>query len=159
MCAGCASSLVACPLEQIKARLQVQYSDPKSKTYSGPVDCFMKLFETMVSLDCTRGFLVTFYLFLFLFLFDLLSLVLDPFPPSVFCSKLFTFYIYMSITETIMQERYSFEPSLWFISPPMRSIERNYLRCEFRQTWPFSSLGVCCLGSFFFFFFSKKKKK
>ncbi|KAL9540346.1 hypothetical protein MBANPS3_009735 [Mucor bainieri] len=39
---GITVSFVATPVEQIKARLQVQY-DAKSKTYSGPIDCIRKV--------------------------------------------------------------------------------------------------------------------
>lgn len=40
--AGVVVSFVATPVEQIKARLQVQY-DAATKVYSGPVDCAVKL--------------------------------------------------------------------------------------------------------------------
>ncbi|KAL7311081.1 hypothetical protein PS15m_008892 [Mucor circinelloides] len=39
---GITVSFFATPVEQIKARLQVQY-DAKSKTYSGPIDCIRKV--------------------------------------------------------------------------------------------------------------------
>ncbi|ODV88090.1 hypothetical protein CANARDRAFT_26248 [[Candida] arabinofermentans NRRL YB-2248] len=39
---GLTVSFVAAPIEQLKARLQIQY-DAKSKIYTGPIDCFMKL--------------------------------------------------------------------------------------------------------------------
>lgn len=42
--AGWTVSLVAAPVEQLKARLQVQY-DPKTKIYTGPIDCAVKLIK------------------------------------------------------------------------------------------------------------------
>lgn len=39
---GLTVSFVATPVEQIKARLQVQY-DAKSKTYKGPIDCIRQV--------------------------------------------------------------------------------------------------------------------
>lgn len=39
---GLTVSFVAAPIEQLKARLQVQY-DASSKVYTGPIDCLMKL--------------------------------------------------------------------------------------------------------------------
>ena len=42
--AGATVSLIAAPVEHIKARLQVQYAVDKSKRlYSGPIDCFSKI--------------------------------------------------------------------------------------------------------------------
>lgn len=42
--AGATVSLVAAPVEHIKARLQIQYAAEKSKRfYSGPVDCITKI--------------------------------------------------------------------------------------------------------------------
>lgn len=45
--AGAGGGLVSCvvvtPIEQVKARLQVQYADPSSKVYKGPVDCVRSL--------------------------------------------------------------------------------------------------------------------
>ena len=43
MVAGWISTLAATPIEQIKARLQVQYADPTTKIYSGPIDCGKQL--------------------------------------------------------------------------------------------------------------------
>ncbi|BFZ53422.1 hypothetical protein PYCC9005_000445 [Savitreella phatthalungensis] len=40
--AGLTVSLVATPIEHVKARLQIQY-DASSKVYSGPIDCIMRL--------------------------------------------------------------------------------------------------------------------
>lgn len=46
MMAGWTVSLVAAPVEHIKARLQIQYSADKSKRlYSGPIDCLTKIFR------------------------------------------------------------------------------------------------------------------
>jgi solute carrier family 25 carnitine/acylcarnitine transporter 20/29 len=39
---GLTVSFVATPVEQIKARLQVQY-DAATKTYKGPIDCIQKV--------------------------------------------------------------------------------------------------------------------
>lgn len=45
--AGCTVSLIAAPVEHIKARLQVQYAADKSKRlYTGPIDCVKKLFRS-----------------------------------------------------------------------------------------------------------------
>lgn len=41
---GLTVSFVAAPIEQLKARLQVQY-DAKSKIYTGPIDCALKLWK------------------------------------------------------------------------------------------------------------------
>lgn len=47
MMAGWTVSLVATPVEHIKARLQVQYAADKSKRlYSGPIDCGTKIVRT-----------------------------------------------------------------------------------------------------------------
>ncbi|KAJ3120406.1 hypothetical protein HK098_004635 [Nowakowskiella sp. JEL0407] len=43
MFAGIIVSFVATPIELLKARLQVQYADPKTKLYSGPIDCAKQL--------------------------------------------------------------------------------------------------------------------
>ncbi|CAO3679630.1 unnamed protein product [Umbelopsis ramanniana] len=40
---GLTVSFVATPVEQIKARLQVQYSDGAARIYSGPIDCARKI--------------------------------------------------------------------------------------------------------------------
>ena len=37
------STIAATPIEQIKARLQVQYADPSTRIYSGPIDCIRSL--------------------------------------------------------------------------------------------------------------------
>lgn len=44
--AGWTVSLLAAPIEHIKARLQIQYSAKKSeRLYKGPVDCFRKIYK------------------------------------------------------------------------------------------------------------------
>lgn len=43
--AGWTSTLASTPIEQIKARLQVQYADPSTKIYSGPIDCGRQLIK------------------------------------------------------------------------------------------------------------------
>ncbi|VEU20109.1 DEKNAAC101023 [Brettanomyces naardenensis] len=42
--AGLTVSFVAAPIEQLKARLQVQY-DAKTKLYKGPIDCLVRLMK------------------------------------------------------------------------------------------------------------------
>jgi solute carrier family 25 (mitochondrial carnitine/acylcarnitine transporter), member 20/29 len=45
--AGFTVSFIACPVEHVKARLQVQYSRNKTERfYSGPIDCARKLYKT-----------------------------------------------------------------------------------------------------------------
>ncbi|KAJ1565718.1 hypothetical protein HK096_011315 [Nowakowskiella sp. JEL0078] len=41
--AGIVVSFVATPIELLKGRLQVQYADPATKLYSGPIDCAKQL--------------------------------------------------------------------------------------------------------------------
>jgi len=41
--AGWVSCIVVTPFEQVKARLQVQYADPSSVRYKGPIDCVVSL--------------------------------------------------------------------------------------------------------------------
>jgi len=55
LAAGFASSFVATPVEQVKARLQVQY-DASTKTYSGPIDCIKKLVKNNGVLGLYKGF-------------------------------------------------------------------------------------------------------
>ena len=43
--AGWTSTLAATPVEQIKARLQVQYADPNTKIYKGPIHCGITLIK------------------------------------------------------------------------------------------------------------------
>lgn len=46
MMAGWTVSLIAAPIEHIKARLQIQYQASKSqRLYSGPIDCTRKIFR------------------------------------------------------------------------------------------------------------------
>ena len=45
--AGATVSFIAAPVELIKNKLQIQYAPDKSqRLYSGPVDCFQKVFKT-----------------------------------------------------------------------------------------------------------------
>jgi solute carrier family 25 carnitine/acylcarnitine transporter 20/29 len=46
--AGWTVSLVATPVEHIKARLQVQYGDTVTRVYTGPIDCARKLVFYMI---------------------------------------------------------------------------------------------------------------
>ena len=47
VCAGFTVSFIACPVEHVKARLQVQYAAKKSERfYSGPIDCAKRLLKT-----------------------------------------------------------------------------------------------------------------
>ena len=43
--AGWVSTIAATPVEQIKAKLQVQYSDKSSQIYKGPIDCLKQLYS------------------------------------------------------------------------------------------------------------------
>ena len=44
--AGCTVSLVAAPVEHIKARLQIQYAvDKAARLYSGPIDCASRIYR------------------------------------------------------------------------------------------------------------------
>ena len=44
--AGSTVSFIAAPVEHVKARLQIQYAANKSeRLYSGPIDCFRKIFK------------------------------------------------------------------------------------------------------------------
>jgi solute carrier family 25 (mitochondrial carnitine/acylcarnitine transporter), member 20/29 len=46
MLAGWTVSFVACPVEHVKARLQIQYAAQKSqRLYSGPLDCTAKIVQ------------------------------------------------------------------------------------------------------------------
>lgn len=45
---GLTVSFVATPVEQIKARLQVQYDTTGTKTYTGPIDCIRKVVKNVV---------------------------------------------------------------------------------------------------------------
>ena len=58
--AGCTVSLVAAPVEHIKARLQVQYSARKSeRLYSGPVDCVRRIYGAHGVRGVYRGLAAT----------------------------------------------------------------------------------------------------
>jgi solute carrier family 25 carnitine/acylcarnitine transporter 20/29 len=54
--AGCVRAFIACPVEQVKARLQVQYADPSTKIYNGPIDCIRKLVRNNGVLGLYNGF-------------------------------------------------------------------------------------------------------
>ncbi|KAJ6093465.1 hypothetical protein N7486_008754 [Penicillium sp. IBT 16267x] len=57
---GMTVSLVAAPVEHIKARLQVQYAADKSKRmYSGPIDCIRKILRTHGISGVYRGLCAT----------------------------------------------------------------------------------------------------
>jgi len=55
MIGGWASVIVVTPIEQIKARLQVQYADPTTKLYTGPIDCIKKLIKNNRLSDSVFG--------------------------------------------------------------------------------------------------------
>jgi solute carrier family 25 carnitine/acylcarnitine transporter 20/29 len=55
---GLTVSFVATPVEQIKARLQVQY-DAKTKTYKGPIDCIRQVVCFILSISAFFFFLLT----------------------------------------------------------------------------------------------------
>lgn len=58
--AGCTVSLIAAPVEHVKARLQVQYSAKKSeRPYSGPIDCTTKILKNYGVRGLFRGLLAT----------------------------------------------------------------------------------------------------
>jgi len=54
--AGWTCSFVVCPIEQVKARLQIQYSDPTSIKYKGPIDCIRSLVRNNGILGLYKGF-------------------------------------------------------------------------------------------------------
>ncbi|KAF9123177.1 hypothetical protein BGX30_001581, partial [Mortierella sp. GBA39] len=56
--AGITVSFVAAPVEQIKARLQVQY-DAKTKLYSGPIDCARQLVRNNGVTGLWKGLVAT----------------------------------------------------------------------------------------------------
>jgi len=53
---GLASCVVVTPIEQIKGRLQVQYVDPATKVYSGPIDCVRKIYKANGIAGLYQGF-------------------------------------------------------------------------------------------------------
>ncbi|OOF92804.1 hypothetical protein ASPCADRAFT_8444 [Aspergillus carbonarius ITEM 5010] len=58
--AGTTVSLIAAPVEHVKARLQIQYSADKSKRlYSGPIDCIGKILRTHGITGLYRGLCAT----------------------------------------------------------------------------------------------------
>jgi len=54
--AGWVCSFVVCPIEQVKARLQVQYADPSSIKYKGPIDCVKSLVRNNGIVGLYKGF-------------------------------------------------------------------------------------------------------
>jgi len=54
--AGVVSCVVVTPIEQVKARLQVQYHDRGSIQYSGPIDCMRKLVRNNGVRGLYKGF-------------------------------------------------------------------------------------------------------
>ncbi|GMM38967.1 hypothetical protein DASC09_063060 [Saccharomycopsis crataegensis] len=56
--AGWTVSFVAAPVEQVKARLQIQY-DAKSKLYAGPIDCLFKVVKNSGITGLYRGLFPT----------------------------------------------------------------------------------------------------
>jgi len=64
--AGIASCVVVTPIEQVKARLQVQYSEPNTKRYTGPIDCVKQLVRNNGILGLYRGFAGTLLFRLFM---------------------------------------------------------------------------------------------
>ncbi|KAI8368413.1 putative mitochondrial inner membrane transporter ymc3 [Choanephora cucurbitarum] len=65
---GLTVSFVATPVEQIKARLQVQY-DAKTKVYSGPIDCIRQLVRNNGVFGLWQGLLPTMLFRSWFFLF------------------------------------------------------------------------------------------
>lgn len=58
--AGWTVSLIACPIEQVKGRLQVQYAASKSgRFYSGPIDCARRLTQSHGIRGLYHGLLAT----------------------------------------------------------------------------------------------------
>jgi len=57
---GWVSCIVVTPIEQVKVRLQIQYADPSSKVYSGPIDCAKKLVRNNGFFGLYKGFWGTF---------------------------------------------------------------------------------------------------
>ncbi|KAJ3217734.1 hypothetical protein HK099_005362 [Clydaea vesicula] len=66
--AGCVVSLVATPIEQVKARLQTQYHR-KQNLYSGPIDCCKKLVRNNGIFGLYKGFQACFVFSTFLWVF------------------------------------------------------------------------------------------
>ncbi|OJD25859.1 hypothetical protein ACJ73_02768 [Blastomyces percursus] len=58
--AGSTVSVIAAPVEHVKARLQIQYAaDKKQRLYSGPIDCTKKILRTHGIQGLYRGFCAT----------------------------------------------------------------------------------------------------
>jgi len=58
--AGWVSCIIVTPFEQVKARLQVQYADPASVKYKGPIDCVRSLVRNNGVIGLYWGFWGTF---------------------------------------------------------------------------------------------------
>lgn len=53
--AGWTVSVIAAPVEHIKARLQIQYAaDKRKRLYSGPIDCTRKIVSARGILTCIK---------------------------------------------------------------------------------------------------------
>ncbi|KAJ5717958.1 hypothetical protein N7488_003604 [Penicillium malachiteum] len=66
--AGTTVSMIAAPVEHIKARLQIQYAADKSKRlYSGPIDCTRKIFNSHGISGLYRGLCATMFFRSFFF--------------------------------------------------------------------------------------------
>ncbi|KAJ5724528.1 hypothetical protein N7493_006256 [Penicillium malachiteum] len=66
--AGTTVSMIAAPVEHIKARLQIQYAADKSKRlYSGPIDCTRKIFNAHGISGLYRGLCATMFFRSFFF--------------------------------------------------------------------------------------------
>jgi len=57
--AGLASVLIVTPVEQIKARLQIQYNGPSEARYRGPIHCATQLVRNNGFLGLYKGFRAT----------------------------------------------------------------------------------------------------
>lgn len=79
--AGCTVSMIAAPVEHVKARLQIQYSARKSeRLYSGPLDCVRRVYGAHGIRGVYRGLSATLLFRSFFFFwwasYDVLSRVL-----------------------------------------------------------------------------------
>lgn len=61
MVGGWTSVAIVTPIEQVKARLQVQYADPTTQKYKGPIDCIRKVVKEGGVLGLYKGFWGTVY--------------------------------------------------------------------------------------------------
>jgi len=58
---GWTSVAIVTPIEQVKALLQVQYADPSTQRYQGPIDCIRKLVKEGGVATLYKGFWGTLY--------------------------------------------------------------------------------------------------